>query len=161
MTSESVPGKPKPKISMAVLIAMVILIIITAIFLIEMVTATNTATQSGQATPDENIEAVVAALLVNANPANGEVLMERYGCAACHVIGADSGIAPYLDLIGDVAATRRPPLSAAAYIYESITNPAAFVVEGYQNTMAADFRSRVSDKELGDMIAYLLTLRAQ
>ncbi|MDX2136728.1 MAG: cytochrome c [Chloroflexota bacterium] len=146
---------------MAVLISIVILIVITAIFLIEMVTATNMATQSAEATPDQNIEAVVAALLVDTDPANGEALMERYGCAACHVIGADSGIAPHLDLIGDVAATRHPPLSAAAYIYESITNPGAFVVEGYQNTMAADFKSRVSEQELGDIIAYLLTLRAQ
>jgi cytochrome c2 len=161
MTSELESATPKKKISVSVLIAMVMLIVITAIFIIEMVTATNMATHSVDVTPDEDIEAVVAALLVDANPDNGATLMERYGCAACHVIGADSGIAPHLDLIGDVAATRHPPLSAAAYIYESITNPGAFVVEGYQNTMAADFKSRVGEQELGDIIAYLLTLRAQ
>jgi hypothetical protein len=52
-------------------------------------------------------------------------------------------------------------LSAEAYICESITHPAAFVVENYAAAMPQDFGSRLSPGELGDIIAYLLTSEAR
>ncbi len=102
----------------------------------------------------------VNALLQDADPAQGSVLVEQYGCIACHRIGAANKIAPAFVGIADRAATRRPPLTAAAYIYESITNPTAFEVEGFNPAMPQNFRERLSDRELGDIIAYLLTADA-
>jgi hypothetical protein len=58
--------------------------------------------------------------------------------------------------LGERAATRREPLTAAAYIYESILYPAAHVVADYPNVMPQNFPQRLSNKELGDLIAYLL-----
>jgi hypothetical protein len=55
------------------------------------------------------------------------------------------------------AATRRPPLSAAEYVYESITTPTAYVVEGFQPAMPPNYPERLTDQELGDIIAYLLS----
>jgi hypothetical protein len=67
-------------------------------------------------------------------------------------------MAPAFVGIAERAATRRPPLTAAAYIYESITNPSAFIAPGqYNAAMPENFRERLSDRELGDIIAFLLT----
>jgi cytochrome c len=100
----------------------------------------------------------VTPLLANANPANAPALFEKYQCAVCHVAGAGNGLAPSLDGIAQRASTRRPPLTAAAYLYESIIHPTAYVVEGYGEIMPQNFRERLTDQELGDLIAYLLTL---
>ena len=51
----------------------------------------------------------------------------------------------------------RLPLPADAYIYESIINPAVFIVEGYNDVMPHDFATRMSQQELADVLAYLLT----
>ncbi len=87
-------------------------------------------------------------------------LVETYQCIACHRIGAANGVAPAYEGIAARAAARRPPMPAASYIYESITNPSAYIVEGYVNSMIQDFAQRLSDQELGDIIAYLLTPEA-
>jgi mono/diheme cytochrome c family protein len=59
--------------------------------------------------------------------------------------------------IAERAAARRPPLAAAAYIYESITHPTAYIVEGFSGAMPQNYPERLSERELGDIIAYLLT----
>jgi cytochrome c551/c552 len=99
----------------------------------------------------------VTALLQNTNPENGASLIEQYGCVACHRLGVASKVAPSFEGIAERAAARHPPLSAAAYIYESIINPTAYVVDGFQPAMPQNFSERLTDRELGDIIAYLLT----
>jgi hypothetical protein len=48
------------------------------------------------------------------------------------------------------------------YIYTSITNPSAVVVEGFpDNLMPKTFREVFSDEDLSDIIAYLVTLRPE
>ncbi len=79
---------------------------------------------------------------------------------ACHRLGVASKIAPTFEGIAERAASRRAPLTAAAYIYESITHPTAYVVEGFQPAMPQNFSERLTDRELGDIIAYLLTTSA-
>lgn len=103
----------------------------------------------------------VRPLLANADPQNGEVLLVKHDCAACHRAGAVNKIAPSFVGIAERAANRRPPLTAAAYIYESILHPTAYLVEGFVGAMPQNFSERLSDNELGDIIAYLLTPDAQ
>lgn len=103
----------------------------------------------------------VESLLAIGNPANAEAPIAKYGCAACHRVGAANGIAPSWEGIAARAAERRPPMTAAAYLYESIIHPEAYVVDGYPNSMVPNFGNRVSDQELADMLAYLLTPDAQ
>jgi cytochrome c551/c552 len=141
-----------------------LLIIVTAIFVLELVTTTQSdQTATLESTPELTASTYmeqVTALLENADQAQGAVLVEQYGCVACHRLAANK-IAPPFVGIADRAATRRPPLTAAAYIYESITNPTAYVVEGFSPAMPQNFRDRLSDRELGDIMAYLLTPDAQ
>lgn len=100
---------------------------------------------------------VLLQALTAADPANGAALFQQYGCANCH--GIDNGTAPYVVGLGARAVTRRAPeYSAAAYIYESIVNPNAYVVDGYQTQlMPHNFRQVIAPTELNDLVAWLLT----
>lgn len=146
-----------------VLVVIGLFIVITLVFVVAFVT-----TESEMAAPPEimpelsatTYQEVVTALLQDADADNGARLVEQYGCVACHRLGVATHVAPAFEGIAERAATRRPPLTAAAYIYESITNPTAYVVEGYQPAMPQNYPDRLSDQELGDLLAYLLTSAA-
>ena len=99
----------------------------------------------------------VETLLTNADPARGAAAVEQYGCVACHRAAPGTKLAPSWVGMAERAATRRPPMPAAAYLYESITNPSAYVVEGYADVMIKNFAATIPDQALGDIIAYLLT----
>jgi len=144
-----------------VLVVIGLFVVITAVFVVAFVTAT----ESEMAAPPEimpelsadTYQEVVTALLQDADADNGARLVEQYGCVACHRLGVATHVAPAFEGIAERSAIRRPPLTAAAYIYESITNPAAYVVEDYQPAMPQNYPDRLSDQELGNMLAYLLT----
>ena len=101
--------------------------------------------------------AEVEAGVRSADASKGQALYAQYGCVSCH--GTENGVAPYVGGTGQRAATRRSPAySAAAYLYESITSPNAYVVSGYPaNVMPQDFKSRIPQDQLYDLIAWLLT----
>jgi len=86
----------------------------------------------------------------------GEALLETYQCSICHIQGAGR-VAPSFVGIGERAARRRPPLSAAQYLYESIVSPGAYLVDGFTNAMPANFARRLTKAEIGHIIAYLLS----
>lgn len=136
-------------------------ILVTIIFLVAF-TLTTGSELVVLPTPETHLTAdtymdKVSALLQGADAARGATLVEQFGCTACHREGAVNKIAPAYDGIAARAATRRPPMTAAAYIYESIVNPMAYVVEGYNPAMPQNFAQQLSDQQLGDIIAYLLT----
>lgn len=138
-------------------------ILITVIFVVAFVTATESEMAAMQSTPslaEDTYAERVNSLLQSANGDNGAYLVEEYECIACHRLGVTSKIAPAFEGIAERAVTRRPPLTAADYIYESIINPTAYIVEGYQPAMPQNYPDRLSDQELGDIIAYLLTSTA-
>jgi cytochrome c2 len=91
-----------------------------------------------------------------ADPARGEALFKQYACAGCHAM--NNNVGPDMKGIGERAATRRPPYSAAAYLYESITQPNAYIVPGYPaGVMVQNFKQAIPEDELYDLIAWLLT----
>lgn len=155
---------PHKKSRWPVYLVILLFIVVSVVFMIEFVVSTESeivakAVATAESSTD-NYAATVAALLENADPANGAALVEFHGCIACHRIGAANNIAPAFEGIAERAATRRPPLTAAAYLYEAITNPAAYVVEDYNLSMPQDYAQRLSEREIGDIIAYLLTADA-
>jgi hypothetical protein len=103
----------------------------------------------------ESYRARVDALLAIGQPENAEAAMTKFTCIACH--RGESAVGPLFEGIAERAATRRPPMPADAYIYESIIHPSAYVVEGYNDVMLRDIGTRISDQELADIISYLLT----
>ncbi len=138
-----------------------LLIVFAAFFVYELLSYDPSATAPAEEPVSEMAYAErLDALLPGADPANGAVLIETYGCIACHRLGAANNVAPSYEGIAQRAAERRPPMPAAAYIYESIVNPSAYIVDGYPNSMIQNFATQLSDRELGDIIAYLLTPEA-
>ncbi len=96
------------------------------------------------------------------NAANGQTVFTSSGCGACHAIPnvSQGAIGPSLATIGAVAATRKPGYSAGQYMLESITNPSAYVVQGYQDgLMPKTYGQTIKSSDLQDLVAYLLTLK--
>jgi mono/diheme cytochrome c family protein len=92
--------------------------------------------------------------------ARGRQLYRAMGCANCHepnLFGQRLG--PPLDHIGTVAASRRPGLSAEGYIRQSILEPGAYVVPGYQDSMPRNLGRDLSPTDLDALVAYLLSLK--
>ena len=85
----------------------------------------------------------------------GEQLFISIGCNACHSLDADTTIVgPSLVGIADRAGTRTS-LSAEDYMRESINDPAAFIVEGFTNSMVVP---KIPADQVEDLIAYISTL---
>jgi cytochrome c2 len=81
------------------------------------------------------------------------------GCTACHSLQEGQTIVgPSLHGIGTRAGTERPDYPPEAYLYESITNPNAFVVPGFPpGVMPQTFKQVLSAQQLADVIAFLKT----
>ena len=91
----------------------------------------------------------------------GFKLYEMRGCKQCHSIDGTRMTGPsFKGLFGSTH-----PLVAGAdvtvdenYIRESILNPGAKVVKGYENVMPT-FQGRIKDNEIGAIIAYLKSIK--
>ena len=64
------------------------------------------------------------------------------------------GAAPELSALAQIAPTRRPGLSAEAYIRESVRQPQAFRVPGFTDLDMPTLP--ISDAELDALVAFLL-----
>jgi cytochrome c2 len=146
------------KRGLPVYLALALLVVISAFFLFEVFSFDQETAEHGvtEAAP-EDYQAIVSGLLEKADAQRGETLLEQYQCSACHIAGAANNIAPSYDGLGERAVTRKPNMSAEAYLYESIIHPSAYVVEGYNNVMRQDYAAVIPERDLGDIIAYLLT----
>lgn len=124
-------------------------------------------TQSQAAPPAGNDTLSVMVSL--ANPANGETLFNTsfdtnvgpFACFTCHNVDSEEKkIGPGQLHIGERAATRIEGLSAAQYIYNSITDPNAYIVEGFvENLMPSNYTDLLTEQEIYDIIAYMFTLQ--
>jgi mono/diheme cytochrome c family protein len=93
------------------------------------------------------------------DPAAGKTIFTAQGCAACHTFkpaGSTGVVGPDLDkLASDAQAAKRG--SVAQYTTESIVNPNAYVVAGFPaGTMPQDFGTKLTKKQLADLVAFLL-----
>ena len=82
-------------------------------------------------------------------------------CTQCHrVVSGQVGftIGPDLAGVAERAETRIPGLTAEDYLRQSIVEPRLFVVSGYRNIMYPDYRVHLMERDILDLIAYLLTL---
>jgi mono/diheme cytochrome c family protein len=98
-----------------------------------------------------------------AGPAQaGQALFQELGCMGCHT-GQPNAVGPPLaGLIGEqVTLSDGQTITAdEAYIRESILDPSARVVAGYQPIMPS-FQGRISEEELTALVDYIRSLEAQ
>ena len=88
----------------------------------------------------------------------GEQIFTAAGCAGCHTFapaGSNGTIGPNLDELAAAADQREPGKSAEEYVRESLTNPEAFLVEGFGNAMPS-YEGRLTDEQIQAIVDYLL-----
>jgi len=92
----------------------------------------------------------------------GKLLYERRGCASCHSVDGSKRVGPsFLDAFGTDRkfTTGASGVADENYIRESILEPKALVVEGYQPVMPS-YKGQLSDDDIDSIIAYLKSLSA-
>ena len=91
---------------------------------------------------------------------NQAIVREAPGCVTCHSI--DPGViilGPSLAGIGTRADQRIAEKTAVDYLRECITNPNAYLVEGFpEGVMFQKFKDVLTEDEIDNLVAYLLTL---
>ena len=90
----------------------------------------------------------------------GRQVYRSHGCPSCHepnLFGQRLG--PPLDHVGSVAGLRRPGMDAEDYLRESILDPGAYVVPGYQDTMPRGLGRDLTPTDLAGLVKYLASLR--
>lgn len=107
------------------------------------------------------LPAPIVAALAHADPEHGQQLTLSNACIGCHNVNpAVQMTGPTWHNIANTAATRVPGESAGLYLYHSIIRPNQYVVPGYQpGIMIQTYQDMLSDQDLADIIAYLLTLK--
>ena len=104
----------------------------------------------------EDKGALASAGLAQAN--TGEQIFQAAGCASCHTLakaGASGTVGPSLEDLASAAGRREPGKSAEEYLRESILEPDAFTVQGFQRGAMPAF-DQLDDKQLKLLIDYLL-----
>ncbi|MDR9450245.1 MAG: hydrogenase iron-sulfur subunit [Acidimicrobiia bacterium] len=112
-----------------------------------------------------NLEFEDAAL--GADPAAGRDLFldtrigANTGCRICHSLEPGQRlVGPSLAGVGRAAETRVPGLTAEEYLRRSIVEPDAYLVEGFQpGAMLPDVAEVLTEQQLDDLVAFLMTLR--
>lgn len=88
------------------------------------------------------------------------VLANNGGCITCHSLTPDKVlVGPSLADIGVTAAERIPGTSARDYLRESITDPDAFLVDGFNaGRMPGNWEDGLSSDQIDAIVDYMLTL---
>lgn len=99
------------------------------------------------------------------DPAAGrEIFMTRQAdapaCISCHTVdGSSSPVGPSLQHIAAKAGSRVEGMDAVAYLRQSIVEPDAYLADNRtQARMYSGYNAALSEDQLNDLIAYLLTL---
>lgn len=102
-------------------------------------------------------------VLVAAAPASpeerGKALFAAKGCSACHSTDGSPGVGPTFKGVWgrrETLETGQQITVDEPYVVRSIKTPAADVVKGFPNAMPA---LPMTDAEIGDVVAYLKTLK--
>jgi cytochrome c len=149
--------KTAKKPSGAVIITIVLVVVFIFIFAIAFVISSTSANTDTGTVTEDTYRTEVDIALEGADASIGEQLVNDQICVVCHVSG-NTTIAPHFTGIANRAGERHPPLDAEQYLYEAIMYPANFVVEDYAASMPIDYGDKLTQQEVGHIIAYLMTL---
>lgn len=112
--------------------------------------------------PEPDIEASPEIVAIG-NPTNGRTLFRNGGdsgvpCASCHTLDEQDLVGPGLAGIATHAETRIEGMTAEDYLHNSITHPGDYLVDGFENTMNSNYSVTLSESDINDLVAYLLTI---
>lgn len=135
-------------------------------------TATPTPTPTATPEPTETpILSPIDRMVAVRDPDKGKILFETfqedagsgYSCSNCHLADSEkTNLGPGLLNIKHRAATRIEGLTAAEYIYESITDSKAYTVADFDpELMPQNWAEIYTDLEIFDIVAYVLTLEGR
>ncbi|HMK09088.1 MAG TPA: cytochrome c [Anaerolineales bacterium] len=129
------------------------------------------ATAAPALPPGQEVGTDISQTLPAGDADNGKTLAEGpFGCAACHILSsvgpawAGGGTAPGIGTRAaariDEAGYNGAATSAEQYLLESIVDPNAYVVSGFQpGLMPGNFSGRLTPQDAADLIAYMLTFK--
>lgn len=97
------------------------------------------------------------------DPVAGEAVYAQVAsptCGSCHSLSpGETIVGPSLAGMAEVAGQRVSGQSAEAYLRESILDPDAYLVEGFgPGIMPSTYSTQLSDEQITDLVAYLITL---
>jgi mono/diheme cytochrome c family protein len=107
--------------------------------------------------PGQDTGALATAGLAGAT--TGSQIFQGAGCASCHTLSkaqASGTIGPNLNQLAQEAAKREKGKSAQQYVDESIIDPTAFTVSGFQKGAMPSFKGQLTDKQLKTLTDFLL-----
>ncbi len=84
------------------------------------------------------------------------------GCATCHEASISNlfrPVGPALDRAGLLGSKRVPGKSTEEYLLQSITDPGAYLVPGYPDSMPRGLANDLSPEDLAALVAYLASLK--
>jgi nitric oxide reductase subunit C len=92
---------------------------------------------------------------------NQTVIGSQPGCITCHSLEPDKVlVGPSLAGVGTRAGTRVSGQSAEEYLRESILDTDAYTVDGFSaGVMPAALADELSEQQVADLVAFLLTLK--
>ena len=111
--------------------------------------------------PPESVELSADMTTEEMVAAGEEIVGGKGACLSCHTIGShEAGRFPDLGGIGARAGSRKEGLSDVEYLAESLYDPNAYIVEGFNPGMIAANKPPISltDQEILTVIAYLQSL---
>jgi len=111
--------------------------------------------------PDDFVQLLKVAVEEGREEEGNELYLTQ-ACAGCHMLTPEEVVAPTFYNIGNKAVSRQPDVSPAEYLYTSIVDTDAFVPKGYlAGVMPADYGEKLNNKQLIDLVAYLISQRAE
>ncbi len=78
-------------------------------------------------------------------------------CSTCHSVDGSTLVGPSFKGFGAVAGTRISGMSAIDYVYQSITQPSTYIVNGYSNIMYNQYAQHLTAQQIADLAAYVLS----
>jgi len=94
--------------------------------------------------------------------AQGEKLFQQYGCVSCHITDTQGRCPSLRNVFGRpvVLDDGRTVMADEAYVRESILNPNAKIVKGYERDIMPVFQGQINEEGLLQLIAYVKSLSA-
>lgn len=116
---------------------------------------------SGESIGAESTESTTPVVVDTGAAARGEALAAETGCLACHAIDGTSGTGSTWK---GLAGASRPLVTGEsvvaddAYLFNSIVDPAAQVVAGFDPVMPATYSETLTEEEINDLVEYIKSL---